>query len=73
MRRAYEYLQKEIPATATLKFVDGEGIFSQPDEWPIWQMTVAGTHPTSLGHERFTKFWTPILSDFFQNETFEAS
>lgn len=46
-----------------IHFVDGDLIYSQPDgNAPFWEMTVAGTHPSSLGMERFTSFWTPVLS-----------
>lgn len=45
-----------------LYFVDGDGIFVQPDpDQTFWELTVDGTHPTSLGMERFARFWTPLL------------
>ena len=43
-------------------FVDGDEIYSQPDAKEVfWEMTVMGTHPSSLGMERFTNFWVPRL------------
>lgn len=48
---------------ANLQFVDADMIYNQPDaNTPFWEMTVAGTHPSSLGMERFTDFWIPVLS-----------
>jgi hypothetical protein len=60
IRRAYAELAAEFPAAA-LHFVDGDEIYSQPDTGVFWEMTVMGTHPSSLGMERFTSFWVPRL------------
>jgi len=50
-----------------MSFVDADGIYAQPDQGIFWEMTVAGTHPSSLGMERFTHFWTPILREALAN------
>lgn len=48
---------------ANVHFVNADRIYDQPDgSVPFWEMTVVGTHPTSLGMERFAAFYTPILS-----------
>ena len=61
IRRAYADLTDEYPKAA-LHFVDGDEIYSQPDAKEVfWEMTVMGTHPSSLGMERFTNFWVPRL------------
>ena len=60
IRRAYADLTAEHPG-AGLHFVDGDEIYSQPDDDVFWEMTVMGTHPSSLGMERFTRFWVPKL------------
>jgi len=47
-----------------IRVVDGSQIYTQPaDDTAQWSMTVTGAHPTSLGMERFTRFWTPVLRD----------
>ena len=53
-------LSAEFPAAA-LHFVNGDEIYSQPDANLFWEMTVAGTHPSSIGMQRFTSFWVPRL------------
>lgn len=60
IRRAYAEITAEFPAAA-LHFVDGDEIYAQPDASVFWEMTVMGTHPSSLGMERFTEFWVPRL------------
>mmetsp|Transcript_94466 Transcript_94466/g.305642 ORF Transcript_94466/g.305642 Transcript_94466/m.305642 type:complete len:375 (+) Transcript_94466:185-1309(+) len=44
-----------------LSFVDVDGSYAQPDGGIFWEMTVDGLHPSSLGMERITHFWAPIL------------
>eukprot|EP00658_Telonema_sp_P-2_P030360 TRINITY_DN22937_c0_g1_i3.p1 TRINITY_DN22937_c0_g1~~TRINITY_DN22937_c0_g1_i3.p1 ORF type:complete len:218 (-),score=47.69 TRINITY_DN22937_c0_g1_i3:158-811(-) len=61
LKQAYDELLEHKPPGITLKFVDADAIYAQPDPSPFWEMTVMGTHPSSLGMERFTAFWTPIL------------
>lgn len=62
IRKAYAALAAEFPR-ARLTLVDGDGIYAQQpeDEHVFWEMTVMGTHPSSLGMERFTRFWVPKL------------
>lgn len=63
IRRAYAEITSEFPSAA-LHFVDGDQIYSQPDPNVFWEMTVMGTHPSSLGMQRFTSFWVPLLQKF---------
>ena len=63
IHKAYAEMAAQFPAAA-LHFVDGDQIYSQPDPHVFWEMTVMGTHPSSLGMQRFTSFWAPLLQKF---------
>ena len=60
VRRSFADLTSKYP-NADLRFVDADEIYQQPEMSVTWEMTVMGTHPTSLGMERFTRFWSPLL------------
>ncbi len=67
LRRAYATLINESPQ-ASLHFVDADEIYAQPDDDVFWEFTVMGTHPTSLGMERFTRYWSPLLKSILEPE-----